>query len=116
MILVGVQYKPNQVPSHIFQALTQALPEIVASVLHDEDDLVSVDQISVNSEVAGRFPGNLTDLDISIQATAYPGRLANLDDRRHTIVERIRTLLASYTQNITCGVSVALARTSYEKL
>lgn len=117
MPLVVVRYKPDLVPDHVLEVLTRALPEIVASALHVDDNPeahLSADYVMVDTQVIGRFSVNSNTLDILIDANEYPGRVFTIDNRRHAIAEGIRTVLAGYDLDITCGVWVRLVRGSYE--
>lgn len=119
MPLVVARYKPDRVPDYVMVALTAALPEIVVLALHVEEDSeahLSVEHIMVDTQEIGRFAVNANCLDITIEANEYPGRAANLDERRMGIVAAIRGVLADYDLNITCGVWVRLFRGSYEEL
>ncbi len=118
MPLVVVRYKPDLVPDPVLEAITQALPEIVASALHVDDEPEAhliPKHIMVDTQAVGRFSVNANCIDIFIDANEYDGRLFTIDNRRHAIVEGIRSALAVYTF-VTCGVWVRLVRGSYEEL
>lgn len=120
MPLVVVRYKPDRVSDHAMEALTGALPEIVALALHVEEDPeahLSAEHVMVDTQEIGRYVVNANCFDISIDANEYPGRLANLDERRQAIAVAVRGVLANYGDlNLTGGVWVRLIRGSYEEI
>lgn len=118
MPLVVIRYQAS-LPEPFIRALATKLPEIVASALHVEDDPeahLSAHHVMVDAQLLCSFAVNANACDISIDANEYPGRLFTIDDRRHVIAEGIRTVLADYDLDITCGVWVRLVRGSYEEV
>ena len=91
MTLVVVNRNPGVFDDHQLRVLVDDLPVTVADYLSCDDPggKLTPQDIEVWVQDFGPFDVNTKDVEIIIWANLYPGREANLDDRRQCIIEDV---------------------------
>jgi len=119
MPLVVVRYKEEQVLEDILTKLARELPDIVASALNTpehKDGTLTPDDIEVWVQKSGKYDVNTKDLEIIIWANFYPERQTNLEGRKQTIIDDVRTFFADYDRNLSGFVWVLLNPAAFGNL
>lgn len=106
MPLVLLQYraKGGLALKDLARILAQHLPEIVAPALtlserKRHDGQVTPSDIIVRCVEGTKEDVNTKDLEIIIWAHDFPGRAANLEERKDAIINGVRQFLADHTED-----------------
>jgi hypothetical protein len=119
MPLVALQYKRKSIRDKMLGKLARALPTIVAGALdipENRNARLTPAEIEVWVMESGKHDVNVKDIEIIIWAHDYPERLANLEARKETILDGVRTFLAANNQSLSGFVWVLLQPSAYGEL
>lgn len=113
MPAVFLTVKPGKLSTGEIKRIRNMLRVCTADALtcdHPDGKLTPMD-ISIRVEGFGELDVPTYDVEIIILANEYADRLANLDDRRHTIVEKVGPLIPF---NVNFDVYILLGSGSWE--
>lgn len=116
MPLVILGYESLRVSEELAVRISGELPRIVAAALHVEGDpaahLTPAD-VEVWIRAFGNDDKGTPDIGLTIVALDFPGRRANLDERRTQIGEAVKSLLVGSDRYLPCTALVLLCPGSY---
>lgn len=123
MPLIVVQYKAgDQGLKRIAQKLANKLPGIAAAALtvgnEKSNGLVTPDDIEVWCNEGSPADVNTKDLEIVIWAHQFEERMANLEERKDTILNYVRTFLTTFHghRKLTGWVWILLQPTAFGQI